>query len=496
MTKPFPQPMAGGLDEPCRFDIEVFDLEITEGEVPADIDGLLTQAVPDQFYPTEVEFLDPMTIAAGGDGAVRAFRIKDGHIDFASKYVRTERYLAERAARRSLYGNYRNPFTDDPSVKGQSRTTANTATYMHAGHLLASKEDGLAYEVDPETFETIGAWNAEGGIKSLTWTAHPKFDSATGEMYGFGYAAKGECTKDIAYYVIGSDGLVKHEVWFEAPVTAMIHDCALTENYMLFPVMPIASDLERMKAGGPHYIYDAKMPQYFGVIPRKGTAADVRWFEAPHAFPGHTINAYEEDGKIVFDVLEAEGNGFNAVISDGSGRLDPPGTIPVNAVRWRIDYNSNSLQLGEADREVLVQINGEGAHIHPRYELKPYRHIFVPTCDRSKIAVDKSGRVFPVMFNQLSHFDLETKARDDWFPGPGGTFQDPVFVPKRSDGPEDEGYVIAILGWPMEKQSELVILDAQNLSAGPVARAKVPVRLRQGIHSTWTSARQLNARKG
>ena len=58
-----------GIDEPCRFDLEVFDLEIIEGAVPDEIDGLLVQAVPDQVYLPEVEVLFPMTVAAGGDGA-------------------------------------------------------------------------------------------------------------------------------------------------------------------------------------------------------------------------------------------------------------------------------------------------------------------------------------------------------------------------------------------------------------------------------------------
>lgn len=90
------------IDEPCRFDLEVFDLEIIEGAVPDEIDGLLVQAVPDQVYLPEVEVLFPMTVAAGGDGAVRAFRIKDGCVDFRTRYVRTERFLLERQARSSL----------------------------------------------------------------------------------------------------------------------------------------------------------------------------------------------------------------------------------------------------------------------------------------------------------------------------------------------------------------------------------------------------------
>ncbi|MDR5671298.1 carotenoid oxygenase family protein, partial [Burkholderia cenocepacia] len=121
----------------CRFEGEVYDLEIVEGAIPPDLDGLMVQAVPDQVFPPEVENLHPMTAAAGGDGTVRAFRFKDGHVDYRTRFVRTERFLLERKARRSLFGNYRDPFSDDPSVEGKSRTTANTALFFHAGTLFA-----------------------------------------------------------------------------------------------------------------------------------------------------------------------------------------------------------------------------------------------------------------------------------------------------------------------------------------------------------------------
>lgn len=483
MAKTFPPEITMGMDEPCRFDIEVFDLEVLEGTVPADIDGLFVQAVPDQVYVPEVPVLWPMTTAAGGDGAVRAFRIKDGCVDFRTRYVRTERFLLERQARRSLYGNYRDPYSDDPSVAGTSRTTANTAIYFHAGRMLASKEDGLPYEIDPVTLETRGVWDAHGDITSLTFTAHPKFDSDTGEMFGFGYAAKGETTRDIAYYVIDASGKVIHEAWFEAPYSAMIHDCALTKNFMLFPVMPITSDLDRLKAGGPHFVYDGDLPQVFGVIPRFGDASEVRWFQAPPAFPGHTINAYEEDGVIVFDLYEADGNGFAPVVPDKNGRPTPPGSVTTRHVRWHIDYHTGEERLTE--REVLAVVNGEGPHIDSRRESKPYRHVFVPTLDRDKLETDVNGRPYPVMFNQLSHFDLVAGTRDDWYPGPAATFQDPVYFTKSPESAEDDGYLIATLNWPTEKRSELVILDTLDLASGPVARLRLPVRMRLGIHSTW-----------
>ena len=129
MTKPFPKtPTFMTIDEPFRFEGEIFDLEI-EGEVPAELDGTFYRVAPDPQYPPMLGDANPFN----GDGCVSASRFKDGHVDFQNRYVRTERFKAERAARRSLFGHYRNPYTDDPSVEGVVRTVSNTNVVPHKG---------------------------------------------------------------------------------------------------------------------------------------------------------------------------------------------------------------------------------------------------------------------------------------------------------------------------------------------------------------------------
>ncbi len=96
-----------------------------------------------------------------GDGVMTAFRIKDGHATCSTAIVMTQRLKAERAARRGLFGDYRNAFTDDPSVKGVQRTVANTNIVPHGGKLLAIKEDGPPYAIDPVTLETKAALGLE-----------------------------------------------------------------------------------------------------------------------------------------------------------------------------------------------------------------------------------------------------------------------------------------------------------------------------------------------
>jgi len=53
------------------------------------------------------------------------------------------------------------------------------------------------------------------------------------------------------------------------------------------------------------------------------------------------------------------------------------------------------------------------------------------------------------------------------------------------DAAEGDGYLIALLNRPLERRSELVIVESLNLAAGPVARISLPLRMRLGIHATW-----------
>lgn len=71
------------------------------------------------------------------------------------------------------------------------RTVSNTNIIFWLGMLLATKEDGPSFAMDPITLETIGRYDFESQITSPTFTAHPKFDPRTEEIVLFAYGARG-----------------------------------------------------------------------------------------------------------------------------------------------------------------------------------------------------------------------------------------------------------------------------------------------------------------
>jgi len=481
MTAPFPKtPTFMTIDEPFRFEGEVFDLEV-EGELPAELAGTFFRVGPDQQFPPKMGDANPFN----GDGIVTAFRFKNGHVDMQHRYVRTHRFVAERAARRGLFGDYRNPFTDDPSVQGIERTVSNTNVVPHAGHLLAMKEDGRPYAMDPVTLETRQLWDWNGQMKATSFTAHPKIDPETGDLVGYAYAAKGEATKDIACYTFDRNGQLLREIWLESPHAAMIHDCGVTPNYIVLPVIPQLMDLERIKRGGILFQWDPNADQIYIVIPRDGDAKDARFFRAPNAFPGHVINAFEDGDKVYLDLPIVNDNVF-WFFPDANGQAPNPASLRTEIVRWCFDMGAS----GETpSAKVVAELAGEFPHVDDRYAGRPYRYAFMQATDPTKpYNAEKAGPIMGFFFNTFLSMDMATGKTKSWFVGDTSSTQEPIFVPRSATAPEGDGYVMGVVNRRAENRSDLLVFDAQRIDEGPIATVRIPVRLKYAIHGNWVPA--------
>lgn len=272
------------LNRPVRLEASIRNLDV-EGTIPRQIEGAFFRAVPDPAHPP----LFDDDIALSGDGMISRFLIENGQVDYDIRYVHTARYLAERKARRALFGRYRNPFTDLPEVKGVDRTVSNTTPVWHAGRLLMTKEDGRPYEVNPHTLQTVGSHDFVGKLKSPTMTAHVRVDPETGEMFFFGYEAGGLCSPEVAYCIADREGRLISEQWFKAPYCSSMHDFIMTEKWVLFPVYPTTTDLERLKAGGVHWAHQQDLESWVGVMPRirdEDQGGLTRWSGCRASTPG------------------------------------------------------------------------------------------------------------------------------------------------------------------------------------------------------------------
>jgi carotenoid cleavage dioxygenase len=94
--------------------------------------------------------------------------------------------------------------------------------------------------------------------------------------------------------------------------------------------------------------------------------------------------------------------------------------------------------------------------------------------------------------NHYTMFDHSTRKAKSFFAGDDVSLQEPCFVPRRKDAPEGDGYVVGMSERLLEgNRSELLILDSDDIEAGPIATVKLPFRIFGQVHGWWVSGEDL-----
>jgi carotenoid cleavage dioxygenase-like enzyme len=476
-------PTRKGFFATNRFEAMLYDCEVS-GQIPTDLDGAFVRVGGEWFYPQ----VRPDDAGFSVDGYISMFRFKNGVVDYSGKWVKTPRWLANHKAGRQLFGVYRNPFFDDPSVKGLDRTVANTATVAHAGKLFALKEDTLPYEIDPKTLDTIGPWDFHGKYKSKTFTAHPKFDPATGEMITFGYEATGLETNDVFVHVVDKDGHVTRDLRFKAPYISMMHDMVLTQKHMLFPFGGYVTSMDRLKANKVHWGWDNNAPSYIGILPRDGDGKDIRWFKGPLQATVHTFQGRSEGNKVIMEAGIYESNPFPF--------FPPIDGTPWNPAKSRSFIHRQTFDLSSGSDSFTDEVLFPGpasdlGKVDDRYMGHPYRYIYTMYNDPSRPFDEaRAGNLRGRVTNSYGKFDLATGQITPLFAGDVHSLQECCFVPRGGkNGAEGDGYLMGVASNYAEKRAELIIADAPTMTE--IARVVLPFRSTAALHGKWVGGDEL-----
>ncbi|GGH36961.1 carotenoid oxygenase family protein [Microbacterium album] len=467
-----------GINTPQRIEADIVDLQV-DGVLPPQVEGILYRCGPDPAYPP----IAGDDIYVNGDGMVSMYVLAEGRASMRTRYVRTDKFNAEREAGHALFGLYRNPYTDHPSMQGVDRTTANTSMIWHANRLFAIKEDGLAHELDPLTLRTMGKQDFDGRLRSKTMTAHPKMDPVTGEWVFYGYSAAGELSDDIAVAVADADGRLTDEQWLLPPYQSVIHDWAVSQQHAVLPVMPLTTDPERVRAGGPRWAWDPEQTTHLGVLKRNASVDDMVWFDGPARWSFHTLNSFSEGSLVHVDLCVSQA----APWTHKNGDPFDPGLVTQYLTRWTCDLSKRGGEFQEV--RLLDGIGVDFPEIDQRYATKAYRHGFLTGKDRDKPVDPLISR--GVWFNTLIHIDVQTGETERWYVGDGGNIQEPVFIPRSDDAPEGDGFLVALVNRLPFAHTELIVIDTARFADGPVATVHIPLHIRPTFHGLWVSVEEL-----
>ncbi|XP_017240696.1 carotenoid 9,10(9',10')-cleavage dioxygenase 1-like isoform X2 [Daucus carota subsp. sativus] len=469
------------------------------GHLPDCLNGAFLRVGPNPKYPPVAGYhwFD-------GDGMIHGLRIKDGNATYVSRYVKTSRLKQEETyggAKFIKVGDLKGLFgllmlnmqilREKLEVLDMSYGygTANTAMIYHHGKLMALSEGDKPYVIgvkEDGDLQTLGLLDFD---KRLThsFTAHPKVDPCTGkcEMFTFGYS---QTHPYLTYRVISKDGFINDPVTITLPRPVLMHDFAITENYVIIMDLPLyIKPKEMVKEKKLIFTFDATKKARFGVLPRYAKNDSlIKWFELPNCFIFHNANAWEEGDDVVLITCRVENPDFTMNNESMNGKLEDS-----NNELFEMRFNMKS---GRASQKKLSASAVEFPRINESYTGRKQRYVYGTVSNHfAKVSgivkfdlhmnPEMGKRKIKVGGNIQGIFDL----------GPGIFGSEAIFIPRKPNitSEEDDGYLIHFLHNENTGKSAINVIDARTMSPDPVAVVELPYRVPYGFHALFMSEEQL-----
>jgi carotenoid cleavage dioxygenase len=445
-----------------------------EGEIPREINGTLYRNGPCQKVLPKagfraLHFFD-------GDGLIQAIQFDDGVARCRGRFARTESFVREQAEGRYCIGGGNLP-ADTPLEEPPLAYQANTNVVAHSGRLFALVENAPPFEMDPATLESKGPWLYDGKMLGMATTAHPKIDGRTGQMLIHGYQP---VEPYVQLYVVEPDGSVSLAEAVDAPWPSMMHDMAITENHVIFPLGSVVFDLETLANGGQ--FKDAiqarpDRPMTFG-IRRREPGSPTRWIEAPSVgYMFHPGNAYERDGRIFMDACTYPDPA--GLLADLASARDGRVGSGITAHPYLYEFD---LEAGTCVEQCLSDVGAEFPRIDDRLVGYENRWGYAATSEAGEPAGAAS------VFRRITKYDRSGGASVNRKTVAGQWVGEPVFVPRSPEAQEDDGFVLNVIYDGPSDRTAIEILDARAIDAEPLARLWTQERIPMGFHGNFLPA--------
>ena len=430
---------------PVHDELTAFDLPV-QGSIPAELNGWYLRNGP-----------NPRAGAGHwciGDGMVHGMRLENGRAAwYRNRWVRTESF--ERPV----------PLYNGDGTRNLHSSFANTHVVRHAGKTLALMEFSLPYEISND-LKTLGAYDF-GGKLTNSMTAHPKICPATGELHFFGSGNILE--PHVVYHRADADGRLTVNRPIDVPALTLMHDFALTADYVVFMDLPLLFNLSvaltQTSERDLPYRWDERHRARLGVLRRDDPYGPVRWFDIDPCFVFHIANAY--------DMKLAGGNSIVLDVVRYPEMWRGSSDFGVDAALWRWTIN---LDTGLVQQS---QVDDRGVEF-PRIDDR-----LAGTAARYSVAVGSGA---------LVRYDLQRDTATEHRFGGGGSPRESsapsapgeaVFAPATGESDESAGWYLTYVYDPLTDDSDLVIIDASDFDGDAVARVRLPRRVPHGFHGNW-----------
>ena len=435
------------------------------GTIPDDLQGHFLRVGPNPVYV----FSEAAYHTFDGDGMIHAMEFSGGQVRYRNRFIQSEGFKLEQAHGDWLYKGMNSLMDPTPSALPQgapgAKNLANTAFAFHNNTLYALHEPSQPTVIELPSLATRGPTDFDGKL-THPFTALPKIDQRSGEMMAYGYSFQAPF---VTYSVIDKTGHLVHSTPITIPRSIFMHDFAATEKHTLFLDFPITLDVGRAIAGGPAVAFEPEYGSRIGVMPRYGSDADVRWFDVKTGVVIHTANAWDEGDEVVLQASRSSTADIaGAGTSEGNNLQENQGQL----YEWRINLTS-----GEVTERSLSDTPCDFTRVNDNYACFKTRYVYA--------GIFNTERAFT--FDGVMKYDNASGVTAEFRYGPDRHGGEAVFAPKRGCASEDDGYLVCFVHDEADNQSECLIIDAQNIEAGPIASIIMPFRVPYGFHAGWVS---------
>ena len=440
-----------------------------EGRIPAGLRGVYYRNGPSLMARADERYRHWFD----GDGLVQQWIFGNGGVSHQARFVKTAKFKAEVAAQRFLVPALGTAIPPRMEMHGaDDMNAANTSVLRQGGRLYALWEGGSAYELDPKTLETLGprAWTPE--LAGQPFSAHPKTEP-DGTTWNFGSVGG-----RMVVYQLSAAGAVLKTATFEIPPTAMLHDFAVSQRYLVFLIAPVTMELRLLREGGS--MIDAM--KWRGddatkvLIIDKADLSQRRILEMPATFVFHFGNAWDDGQQIQLDFVQGAplpviNKSLEALMR---GERPPQRASTPRFMRITLAGDKGG-RIEMQARDELVEF----PVVDPRVVARRNQFVYYP------VAVDTGARWG---FNGLMRLNVDSGARERFVFGADTVIEEHVLVPKPGSRREGEGWLLG-MGYDIGKKLSFAsVFDAEAISAGPIARVWLPYWLPYGFHGRFYPA--------
>ncbi|HKU18011.1 MAG TPA: carotenoid oxygenase family protein [Candidatus Saccharimonadales bacterium] len=409
-----------------------------------------------------------------GFGMLHGFTISNGEVYYQSKFIESPEYMNDQAKGkvetvtwgtasdpcRSIFRRFFANFSAVPS-----NTPVNVVKIGQ--RYFATSDIATLNEFDLKELDTLSTLTT---TKQGVMAAHPAFTS-DGRVWNMishiGPVVKNE--------IIAFDESAKHTTHKVMTRSKLyyFHSFGNTDRYFVTIEMPLYLSFPQLVGSGATnksfyecFHWDDQATNIFHIFDRQ-TGELTKIESNLKFFYFHTINTYEEDGKLTIDLC-----GYN------SSEIIDDFYLSTMATSGIADENKSSLRrvvLDFATSSATMEdlgINFELPGINHEYGGKGYRYAYGVQSDKDS----------PRLADAVIKYDFHTREQIRWqdkhlLPG------EPVFVPAPTAKSEDDGILLVVCHDTHKHVACLVVLDAQNLRV--IATAYTPKHIPISLHGSF-----------